>query len=33
MKWLDAILWTVSWTAILLFFWFLLDFDLVTGSL
>lgn len=28
-KILDAILWTVSWGALLCFFWFLLDFDLL----
>lgn len=33
MKWLDLILWAVSWSALLVFFWFLLDFDLLTRSL
>lgn len=29
MKMLDAVLWVISWVAILWFFWFLLDFDLL----
>ena len=32
-KWFDVVLWIVSWSAILVFFWFLLDFDLLTRSL
>lgn len=32
MKWLDTVLWAVSFTALLWFFWFLLDFDLLTRS-
>jgi len=29
MKWIDAVLWITSWSALLWFFWFLLDFDLL----
>jgi len=32
MKWIDAVLWVVAWTGLLWFFWFLLDFDLLTRS-
>ena len=31
MKWIDALLWTVSVAVMLTFFWFLLDFDLLIG--
>lgn len=29
MKWIDIILFSVTWAALLWFFWFLLDFDLL----
>jgi hypothetical protein len=29
MKWLDTALFAVAWAVLLVFFWFLLDFDLM----
>jgi hypothetical protein len=30
-KVIDIVLWVMSWGTLLLFFWFLLDFDLLIG--